>query len=44
MSFKTSNAGLVERDEQSSELTVERPGSFIDLLTVEIRSANFELK
>jgi len=36
--------GLIERDEQSSELTVERPGSFIDFLTAEICDAYLELK
>jgi len=32
------------KDEQSSELTDERPGSLIDLPTVKIRGTNLELK
>ena len=42
--FWSSDADLIERDEQSSELTDETPGSFIDLPTAEIRGAYLELK
>ena len=38
-----SNAGLIKRDKQSSELTVERGGSFIGSLMAEIRDAYLEL-
>ena len=38
-----SDAGLIGRDEQPSELTVERPGSFIGSLMAEISDAYCEL-
>jgi len=38
-----SDAGLIKRDEQLSELTVERLGSFIDTSMVEIPNAYHEL-
>ena len=39
----SSDASLIRRDEQSSELTVERPRSFIGSSMAEIRGAYLDL-